>query len=242
MHVEYYPDLLDIVKSLQYNLKTLDSSKILFKRTGEPNPLDVNISFTPVISEKTVEQFIKQDVCISCDRRISYKPGQFSKPAVERPYLVLIHNSFIVTDKRYYDSPPVDLIFRNMIRNGLKCNEKDILVREILRCHFGSDDEKSIYSIQNCKQHIRKDIDRYAIKGILILGQAASLLFNNDTAKISKITGEIIELEGVPAMVCPGPNRIDYMVQKNMDAEKIKSEKTLILNYLQKFQQEIMRS
>lgn len=240
MHVEYYPGLLDIVKSLQYALKNSDPHKLLFHRSDEPVPLEIDLSFSPIISEKTVEEFIKQDVCTFCDRRISYKTGQFSKPELKLPYMILIHNSFIMKEKQFYESPSIDKIFRNMIRGGLKCNESDILIRESLKCHFGGSDEKNPQYIVHCMQHIRKDIDRYKIKGILILGQAASLLYNNDIAKINKITGQIIEFEGVPAMVCPGPNRIDYMNQNNMDPEKIKSEKLSILNYLNKFRTEIM--
>jgi hypothetical protein len=241
MHVEYYPGLLDIVKSLQHALKTADPHKLLFHRSDEPEPLNIDLSFSPVISEKTVEEFIKQDVCTFCDRRISYKANQFSKPVIKLPYLVLIHNSFIMSDKQYYESAPVDKIFRNMIKGGLKCGENDVLIREILRCHFGAEDEKNPQCVQNCLQHLRKDIDRYQIKGILILGQAASLLYHNDAAKINKVTGQVIDFEGIPSMVCPGPNRIDFMIQKNMDPEKIKTEKLTIYNYLTKFRTEVMK-
>ncbi|MDH4262576.1 MAG: uracil-DNA glycosylase family protein [Spirochaetia bacterium] len=240
MHVEYYPDLLDIIKSLQYALKNSNPDKILFNRWNEPGPLDIDLSFSPVISEKTVEEFIKQDVCTFCDRRISYKANQFSKPVVKLPYLILVHNTFIMSDKQYYESASVDSLFRKMIKGGLKCNENEMLIREILRCHFGGADEKNNQYVQNCLQHLRKDIDRYQIKGVLILGQAASLLFKNDTAKINKITGEIFDFEGIPAMICPGPNRLDYMYQKHMDEEKINTERRTIFNYLTKFRTEVM--
>jgi len=240
MHVEYYPDLLEIIKSLQHAFKSSDSRTLLFHRSNESPPIEVDLSFSPVISEKTVEEYIKKDVCTFCDRRISYKGKQFTNPSVKLPYLVLIHNSFIMSQKQYYESASVNTLFRNMIKGALMCNDEDLLIREILRCHFGLEDEKNPEYVKNCRQHIRKDIEKFKIQGILILGQAASLLFANDLENINKITGQIIEFEGVPAMICPGPNRIDYMMQKNMDSEKIKTEKMAIWNYLTKFRIEVM--
>jgi len=242
MHVEYYPGLLDIVKSLQYALKNSDPHKLLFRRQDEPLPLEVDLSFSPAISEKTVEEFTKQDVCTFCDRRLSYKSNQFSKPVVKLPYMILIHNSLIMSEKQYYESPSVDALFRKMIKGGLGCAPEDFLIREILRCRFGEEDEKNPVYAQNCLQHLRKDIDRYQVKGILILGQAASILFKNDTVKIKEMTGQVFELEGVSAMICPGPNRLDYMYQKNMEEEKINAERRTIFTWLTKFKTEVMRA
>ncbi|MDH4198838.1 MAG: uracil-DNA glycosylase family protein [Spirochaetia bacterium] len=240
MHVEYYPEILDIVKDLQFTLRSVESHKLLFNRSTEKWPLDIDLSFTPGISEKTVEKFIKQDVCTLCSRRISYKSGQFSRKKIKIPYMVLIHNSFILSEKNYYELPEEDNIFRSMIRGGLKCREEDILTREILRCYFGASDEKNPEFLQNCLKHLREDIDKYKIQGILALGQAASLLLNNDAEKIRQTTGEIIKIEGIPAMICPGPNRIRFMNEKKMDPEIIKKEKMVILEYLNKFRTQVM--
>lgn len=241
MRVEHYPELLEIVKDLKYIVRNTEYHKLLLNRQNEKSPLGINLSFSPVISEKTVEEFTKYDVCTSCAQRISYKSEQFAQKSVKLPFMVLIHNSFILSPKKFYEVAEEDKIFRNMIQGALKCGTNELLVREVLRCYFDPSDEKNPEFTQNCIKHIRKDIDQYKIRGLLILGQAAPLLFGGDAEKIKQVTGKIIEWEGLPTMICPGPNRIQYMIEKKFDPEKIRAEKQSILNYLSLFKKEVMK-
>jgi hypothetical protein len=52
--------------------------------------------------------------------------------------------------------------------------------------------------------------------------------------------GKVISIEGIPALISPGPNRIHYMNTHKLDPEAIKKEKLMILNYLKTFKKEIM--
>jgi hypothetical protein len=240
MRVEYYPELLNIIKSIKSNLYLAKDQSVLLFRSSEPEPLKIDLSFNPVLSKKTVEKFVRTDVCTLCSKRIGYKPGQFNKKIISQPYLILIQNSFKLSENSFYENPEEDNIFKNMIKAGLGFEVSDFLVREILRCYFGQKDEKNPDFTKNCLSHFRADIKNFNIKGILILGQAASLLFENDNEVIRKKMGKVISIEGIPALISPGPNRIHYMNTHKLDPEAIKKEKLMILNYLKTFKKEIM--
>lgn len=240
MQVELYPDLLKIIQDLKISLFQQRGRPLLFKRNNEEDPLDIDLSFSPVISEKTVETFRDPDVCTLCSKRVGYKPDQFTTKAPHLPFLILIQNSFKLSRENYFENSEENQIFINMIKAGLNCHPGDLLVREILRCYFGKTDEKNHEFTENCLKHLREDIARFKIRGILILGQAASLLFDDNKEKIAGQTGKVIKIEGIPAIISPGPNRIRYMNENKFDPEKVKAEKVTILNYLKKFKSEIM--
>lgn len=240
MHVESYPELLDVITKTKQYLQHEDKSLLIWRRNDEADPLSIDLSFEPELREATVESFLEPNVCTLCERRIGYKPGQFGREQGKAPFLILIHNSFILDRGRFFEDVKVNEIFVNMIRAGLGRPPHDFVVREVLRCYFGAEDEGNGDYLQNCRKHLAEDIEGYKVKGIVIIGQAAPLIFGSDKRVLEGLTGSIKPLFGTPAMVMPGPARIVYMQKKGFAPEKIVAEKRAILGYLENFRREVM--
>ncbi|MES0488649.1 MAG: uracil-DNA glycosylase family protein [Leptospirales bacterium] len=242
MRLDSYPEVLHLVKDLKSWLRQSDPDTLVWNRENEADPLAIDLSFAPPIAETTVETLYDPKVCVMCSRRIGYKPRQFDEELVKLPYLVLIHNSFILAKKQYYEMPSADKLFRKMISAGLGVPTESLLIREVLRCYFGKNDENDPANFSNCVQHIREDIDQYKLKGILILGQAAPVLFGRDKEALEKVTGKITTFEGLPTVVTSGPQRLVYMHSKRFEQAKIDDEKRRILSHLLLFRDEVMSS
>jgi len=241
MQLDFYPDYLHAVQDLKKFLQVSSPSSTVWKFEGEIDPLAIDLSFEPPISEKTVEDFIDSDVCTLCARRIGYKPTQFLKPTIRRPYLIIVHNSFILGKDKVFEEGAANSLFKKMIKAGLNAEPQDFLVREVLRCYFGKEDESVLDNQQNCLTHMRRDIVEYNIKGILIIGQAATKIFGTDQEKLKKISGKVIEYEGLPTVVTSGPERIIYMLQKKVAENTLQQQKAKILEHLQLFRKNIMK-
>ena len=239
MHVEKYPELLDIVRFYKRRLIESDPSTLLWQREGEEDPFAVDLSFHPEISEKTVETFLQSDVCTLCERRISYKTLIQNEPSL--PYLILIHNSFVGDHGRFFEDSAVNDLFLRMIQAGLGADARQFRVREALRCFFGQKEESDPAHFVNCQKHLIDDLSRDNIRGILIIGQAAPIVFGNNKQKMEQAAGKVSEFFGLPAVVCPGPTRIKVMEERKMPLAQINDEKRKIINILSIFKKEVMK-
>jgi len=238
MHVEKYPELLEIVRFYKRHLSEANPSTLLWQREDEEDPFAIDLSFTPKISEKTVETFLQSDVCTLCDRRVSYK--SVSQNEIALPYLILVHNSFIGDHGRFFEDAAVDDLFLRMIKAGLGADARQFLVREALRCFFGQKEESDPAHFHNCQKHLIDDITRENIKGILIIGQAAPIVFGGDQKKLELSAGKVTELFGLPVVVCPGPTRIKVMEERKLPTQQINEEKRKIIKILELFKKEVM--
>ena len=239
MHVESYPELLDFIRFYKRHLIEANPSTLLWQRDGEQDPFAVDLSFTPKISEKTVETFLQSDVCTLCERRISYKPVAQNQASL--PYLILIHNSFIGDHGRFFEDAAVDDLFLRMIQAGLGADARQFVVREALRCFFGQKEENDPAHFVNCQKHLIDDLTQGNIKGILIIGQAAPVVFGGNKQKIEQSAGKVTELFGLPVVICPGPTRIKVMEERKMPLSQINEEKRKIIKILEIFRNEVMK-
>jgi hypothetical protein len=212
---------------------------LLWRRDPEPDPAEIPLSFKPVIAEKVVERALDKSACVLCDRRISYKKDQFNTVGPQQPYLFLVHNPFIGPKSAFYHNPAENALFEKMIEAVLGLHPREMLVREILRCHFSAEDVLQSEYIENCSKHLRAELAAHNIKGILLFGQAATLVFK-DKQQLKARENLIFEWQGIPTMVCPGPNRLVYMREKNFDREQIDAERQNIFSILSKFRSEVM--
>lgn len=201
--------------------------------------MDLDLSFRPVIAERTIERTLDKNACTLCARRISYKKGQFTSQAPLRPYLILIHNNFLGPRAGFYNNSDENRLFEKMIESVLGFAADAVLVREILRCHFSADDTTDAENTERCQVHLRKDIEAFGIRGILLVGQAASLIFR-DKADLAARQNQVFEWQGVQAMVCPGPNRLQYMRDKKFAKDQIDAERQKIFGTLKIFREKIM--
>lgn len=239
MHIEQYPAFIEILDDLSNVIKQ-QGRHLLYKTPDEPLPDSYDFSFThSVPAQKTIKRTYNRNLCTDCDRRISYKHRQFTTEEPELPYLILVHNPFLGEHGRFFQDPDVNRLFETMIKNTIGRPPSSFLVREVLRCHFGSEDINNEEFQKNCEKHIFNDINRFNLKGVLLMGQAAPLMIN-DLQKLKSEAGRVTELFSLPAVITPGPNRIIQMQKRRMSAEKIKSEKLLIFNALKTFKEQVM--
>lgn len=237
MRVDLYPEFLELLHAAQ---KIVAARKFfLWKLDSEPEPESIDLSFRPAVAEKVVERTLDKNACVLCARRISYKKNQFAAVQPAKPYLFLVHNDFLSPRAGFYNDPEENALFERMIEKVLGFSARDALVREILRCHFSKEDTGDIAALQNCATHIRHDIERAQIRGILIVGQAASLLWP-DKKQLSELQDKVFDWSGVKTMVLPGPHRLIYMRKKGFPREQIDAERKKIFSILTTFRGEII--
>lgn len=239
MRVDLYPEFLELLRATQ---KLIAGRQFfLWKRAEEPPPESINLSFRPAVAEKVVERALDKNACVLCARRISYKKDQFSARQPTQPYLFVVHNDFLAPRAGFYNDPEENALFERMIEKVLGFSAKEALVREILRCHFGKEDTGDPHALQNCTIHLRQDIERAQIRGILVVGQAASFLWP-DRKQLIGLQGRVFEWNGVKTMVLPGPNRLVYMRKKGFLREQIDAERRKIFAILTTFRDEVTRT
>ena len=108
------------------------------------------------------------------------------------------------------------------------------MVREVLRCHFSSEDILDKKLFENCKTHIKDDIKKYNIKTILVVGEAIKLIFSGESDLQSKINKKTL-LFDLPIFSIMGASRICFMEEKKMPQKRIKEEIDSISFGLQQF-------
>ncbi len=211
----------------------------LWQQDSESDPESADFSFRPVVSEKLVERTLDKNACVLCAQRISYKRGQFAALRPTEPYLMVIHNDFLGPRGGFYQNAEEDALFNRMVERVLGFTPGAAVVREVLRCHFAGDALANPELLQNCFSHLRSDIEQYKVKGILIFGKAASLVFT-DKAKLEQLQGQVFEWQGLPTTVCAGPGRLVYMREKGYAKEAIDAERQKIFAALTTFKEKII--
>ena len=237
MRVDLYPEFLEILAAA----KGLVAGKrfFLWKQETEGDPERADFSFRPVVSEKLVERTLDKNACVLCAQRISYKRGQFAELRPTRPYLMLVHNDFLGPRGGAYHNSEEDALFQRMVERVLGFSPAEAVVREVLRCHFAADGLNNADFLQNCFSHLRADIERYQIKGIILFGKAASLVFP-DKAKLAELQGQVFEWQRIATTVCSGPGRLVFMREKGYEKEAIDAERQKIFAALTTFKNKII--
>ena len=239
MQAEHRHALEEILGDLHFLLRN-HSKDLVWAFSNEDDPLSYDLSFDPVISKKVLEHFFTSDACTLCSRRISYKRNQWEKKHLTEPYLILVHNAFLGKHSRVYHDPDIDKEFHEMIKKGLLKESSHFLSREVLRCHFGVEDVSKEEYITNCRVHIKNDIQEFGLKGILILGEAAPLLFKEKTDLESRLN-RISEFMGLPTITTAGPSRLVFMRKKGFSKKRIHAEEQKIMESLELFSSSVMQ-
>ncbi|HRP68755.1 MAG TPA: hypothetical protein PLY93_04425 [Turneriella sp.] len=237
MRVDLYPELSNVLADVARLLRNRDF--FLWRREDEPLPESISLSFKPVVSEKVIERAVNKNACTLCARRLSYKKGQFEEPTITKPYLFLVHNTFLGPRANFYNDAAENTLFEKMIMGVLGFNASDALVREILRCHFATDETGTVEQVRNCETHVRHDIETYHIKGIILFGQAAAFVYR-DKNELLALQDKVFTWQNLPTMVCPGPNRLQYMRVKKYPKEQIEAERIKIFETLKIFKEKVI--
>jgi hypothetical protein len=237
LRVDLYPELIEILSGTAQLIKSRNF--FLWRREGEANPAEIPLAFKPVIAEKVIERTLDKNACVLCTRRISYKKDQFVPKKIRQPYLFLVHNDFLGPRAGFYNEAAENSLFEKMIEGVLGFHPRDVLVREILRCHFSTEETGEEAQLQNCELHIRHDIENHSLKGIILFGKAATLLFRDKTVLSAK-QNQVFDWQGLPAIVCSGPNRLQYMREKNFAKDQIDAERQKIFETLRIFKDKII--
>lgn len=237
MRVDLYPEFLEILKAA--GSLVAGRRFFLWKQDGEAPPESADFSFKPVVSEKLVERTLDKSACVLCAQRISYKRGQFAALNPTEPYLLVIHNDFLGPRGGSYQNSEEDALFHRMVERVLGFSPKVAVVRELLRCHFAADSLSNPELLQNCFSHLRSDIERFKVKGILLFGKAASLVFP-EKSKLEEMQGQVFDWQGLPTTVCAGPGRLVFMREKGYTKDAIDAERQKIFAALKIFKEKII--
>ena len=236
MQIHHLHSLGRILEDFQF-LLTKRLGSLVWKYDQEPEPWDFDLSLNAAIPHKTWESFYQKDVCTLCHRRISYKAGQFeTRENVQVPLLILVHNAFLSAEGRAYHEPNAEREFQNLLAQSWGEAPESFLTREVLRCHFGSEEVQNQEWFKNCQTHIQNDIEKYSIRGIWIAGEAALLIFK-DKNEINERMKKITPFMGLPTLVTYGPSRVVYMQKKKYPKEKIEGLRKEILEQIMNFKQ-----
>lgn len=238
MHVELYPELIDLLADFQ-TVVSQQANTYLWQRQDELPPESFDLSFAPALKTSTVAQAYDESLCVLCERRISYKHNQFTDLAPAVPFLIVLHNAFLTEDSKYYHNPKHNQMYEKIIHSVTGVRPDQFLTRELLRCHFGAEDVKNQSFVKNCLKHLREDINQFGLRGVLVMGQAAQLLFDKEElgARVARVT----ELFGTPLVVTPGPSRLVYMQSKGFSQDKILEEKRKIFAAVKLFKNDVMQ-
>ncbi|MBV6493136.1 MAG: hypothetical protein LDLANPLL_01151 [Turneriella sp.] len=237
MRVDLYPELSEILEDA---LRLLKGRRFfLWRRDEELEPEKIKLSFRPVVSEKVIERKFDKNACTLCARRISYKKEQFGFHRISQPYLFLVHNPFLGPKAKFYNDLAENSLFEKMVEGVLGFRAENALVREILRCHFSMDETGTVEQVENCQIHVRSDIEKFSIKGIILFGQAAAFVFR-DKKELLELQGKVFTWQSLPTVVCPGPNRLQYMRTKKYPKEQIEAERIKIFEVLKLFKEKVI--
>ncbi len=215
---------------------------LVWKHDGESEPYKTDFSFTTITQNQLVHQFKEKDSCTLCHRRISYKINQFEeKVKISIPLLILVHNTFLSQKGKIYHEPEVENEFKSILKESLEEMNPNLLVREVLRCHFGSEEVQNEEWIKHCQAHIQSDLEKYTIKGIWVVGEAAPLLFK-DKEDLTKRMGKTTYFMGLPTIVSYGPSRLVFMKKNKYPQDKISNIRSIIIQKIQNFKKENLSS
>lgn len=229
-------DISEAIESLEKIIRR--GRYATWKKNSEPDPESIDLSFSPDAPMPILEK-MATGACSLCERRISYKPDQFKNIAPKIPYLILLHNPFHMYPDRFMHDPEHNAVFLKIIKGVLGFNASDFIVRDVLRCHFGKEDQKNPLWFQNCSEHIQKDLEQFSIKGILVMGEAVRFIEPN-TELLQKKLGNVSTLFSVPAVFTAGPSRLVYMRKKNFPKTEIDQERRKIFEAVKLFKEKIM--
>ena len=215
-NLQQFQELLST--TLQY--LQVNHRKSLFKRDQETSALSLDYSYFPQVANVTPHPVKKETnlLCTQCSRRISYKVNQFAQEEPDVPILVINHNPFFNQKNQFYQSPAYDKILHRMLLKVFQKDAHSFLVRDVLRCHFGKEEVREKEWRDHCLEHTKADLAKFKIRGILVLGQAAVLMFP-ESAELKARNAKLTEFFGVPLMVSSGPERIHYLMEKGNKEE-----------------------
>ncbi len=238
MNVTAYKGLHNILSGLVAILEDAPQS-FLLRRDAEPSPDSINISFKPVVPEKVVEKVLTPGLCTACEKRINYKPNQFEARAPKYPYLILVHNPRAMSKDRVYEGKEENELFEKMIEATYKKKASDFLVRDAVRCNFGTIYSNLAESAKACRTHVEDDIAKYNIKGVIVIGRAANLLVQ-DKQKLAALSQTVTPFFSVPTIFVSGPERIVALRKKNAPEEETYKARRSAYDSLKLFEREVM--
>lgn len=239
MRLDIYHEIKKNARDLVQLIKT-NPSGILLKRENEPDPEKIKLDIKyPSRVSKVFQPEKKKGICTLCSRRISYKKGQFLNNFPSIPLAFIIQNTFLSERDEYYHDARVNHEFINLVQNATRKNPKEFHIREALRCHFAREDTQNTEWISNCRTHLKKDIELFKIKGIVIMGNAASF-FIPDKEKLIKTAFKTIDTFGIPALISHGPERITAMKEKGYSIESIQNSENQIVQSISDFTNKIL--
>ena len=226
---------ISILRSCEYSF---DKSTFLWEIEDDLDISNIDLGFHPLETVKNESTIViphyNSSLCTLCYKRISYKPRQFDKNQPVLPFLIITYNVFLTKQQNTFNDPNIDKEFQALILKGTNHPVDSFLIREALRCHFGTEEVNNAIHFDNCRSHIEKDILNFGIKGMLVIGEAINIVFKNKK-DVDAYLYKIDTYLGIPTIATPGPSRLVFMQQKGYPADRIHDEKLKIESAILKF-------
>ncbi|EQA43669.1 hypothetical protein LEP1GSC050_1271 [Leptospira broomii serovar Hurstbridge str. 5399] len=154
--------------------------------------------------------------------------------------------------QRIFRTPEAENLFDRMIQKEFGFSMREFYYQEYPACLFSQDRSSELdwkRRVENCRVHVKETVQKEGIKGIILLGAAATLAFGKEEA--AKLLGKTVEFEpGIPMVILRSPEAILSSEQKRKEASPNSSEfleakkkeievKESVLSQLNLFHQEV---
>lgn len=248
---QYIETLKKIEKFLE-NYKEWDVEPIIYSNLKEkiliPQKKPKKENINPFIKEekKTDKILSENQACTLCKNKLYAVRNYFKKP-VENPKNILIisYNGSLdekkipkdMSHQYYFGSLEEDQLFNKMLEN-VNLNLKNLYFMEFIACHFSPNSTKEEWEerVKNCFYYLNKNIQENKIEKLLIVGNTALLLFQEEAqslAKQSSIINFKLENLEIPSLIIRSPFAILTIekIRKEFETklEKYKEEYKLFL-------------
>jgi uracil-DNA glycosylase family 4 len=214
----YIPDF-DLLKKKIQQENNLENSKTKIETRQESYFSDKNIK----IQQENL-------ICNLCKDKVYAVKNYFKLPKSEPyPLLVLLYNgSYNVkklprdnSDKFYFSSEEEDNLFDRMLQ-AVNLNITNLYFQEFVACHFSPNStiEEWEVRVKNCLSFLEKNLEKYNIEKILLVGNAALLLFGQEAIKMAN-KSEVLSLnfnnKEYPTMIIRSPIALLTIEQKRKE-------------------------
>lgn len=125
--------------------------------------------------------------------------------------------------QRIFRTPEAENLFDRMIQKEFGFSMREFYYQEYPACLFSQDRSSELdwkRRVENCRVHVKETVQKEGIKGIILLGAAATLAFGKEEA--AKLLGKTVEFEpGIPMVILRSPEAILSSEQKEKKLRRI---------------------
>ncbi|MFN3603130.1 MAG: uracil-DNA glycosylase family protein [Leptonema sp. (in: bacteria)] len=230
---------ITLLKNLEEYLNSSKNSEVaifytqLKEKIWIPQKKTKKVSLSIPEKENAKIPLTENQACQLCKNKLYAVRNYFKIPKISpKKIMVILYNGSLneknipkdFSHRFYFSSQEEDEIFNKML-SKVNLNLQNLYVMEFVACHFPGN---SIYEewkqrVENCLYFLKKNIIENQIEKLIVVGNAALLLFGEEApnfAKSSTIFHSSIEEKKIPTLVLRSPLAILYIEKNRKEYEK----------------------